>query len=164
MLSSHSTLSGDPICDNAWGGIEDCRKGEWRRGFATLRTIAASEHATADLPSLYYAYLGFGLAAFDNKYETGLEICQVGIQRGSCEPESYVNLARIYLLGNRRALASAALDSGLEIDPENDGIRRLRAAMGQRRGLVLPFLPRSHALNRILGQLRRSVRGERHRS
>ena len=159
MLLSDSSPSESPVCENAWSGIADCRQGDWRRGFEALRTIAASEYARADLPSLYYTYLGFGLAAFENRYESGLEVCQVGIQRGPREPDNYLNLARIYLLRNRRALASCALDNGLQIDPEHDGMRRLRATLGQRTALVLPFLPRSHALNRIFGQIRCSLRG-----
>lgn len=137
----------------------DCRKGQWRRGFDTLRRIAAWERPRVDLPSLYYSYLGFGLAAYENRYKTGLEVCQVGIQRGSREPENYLNLARIYWLKNRLDLARAALDSGLRIDPENDRIRRLQAALERRQPAILTFLPRSHGLNRTLGRLRRWVRG-----
>lgn len=153
----HSSAPRRDRIGEAWSGIEECRRGDWETGFETLRRVASSDPAWKDLPGLYYSYLGFGLAAYQNKYKSGLKLCQVGIQRGSFEPENYLNQARIYWLRNRLDLASMALDRGLRIDPENRRLRRLRTVLGERQSSTLPFLPRSHRLNRILGQTRRHL-------
>ena len=141
----------------AWSGISDCRQGKWERGFETLRGLAESDPPRDVVPNLYYSYLGVGLAAYESKYKRGLELCQKGIQTGFLEPDNYLNLARIYWLRDRLDLAHDAHGCGLEIDPEHHRIRRLRRVLGQRQLVTLPFLPRSHWLNLLLGRLRRDL-------
>jgi len=156
LRSPRSTTMSDPV-RQAWSGIDDCRRGDWEKGFEALRLIPSSDPAWNALPSLYYSYLGFCLAAYEDKHKTGHELCQMGIGRGSFEADNYLNLARIYWLGDRLDLASGALDSGLEFDPENARMLRLRTALGKRQPVSLSFLRRSHRLNITLGRLRRNL-------
>jgi len=43
------------------------------------------------------------------------------------------------------------------VDPENDRLRRKLADMGVRRKPALPFLPRGHIVNRLLGRIQARV-------
>ena len=134
-------------------GIEACRRGDWHAGVNILFPIVAGAWLGDDVPSLAYGYLGYGHAAVGHGYKEGLRLCRIGVRRDGFEPENYVNLARTCLLRNRRQLAVKTLNRGLRISPGHRGLLELRRNLGIRRRPLLPFLNRTHSLNRFLGRL-----------
>lgn len=144
----------------AWQGIELCRKGSWRQGLDLLRQVADAEGRGSDLPSLFYSYLGFGIARFDRKVREGVALCQHAIKKEFFQPENYVNLARTHMLAGRRREAMEAIAAGRRLDPDDPGLAALHEELGVRRSPVLRFLPRRSFLNRLFGRVRHDLKGD----
>jgi len=139
-------------------GLEACRKGEWGIGLRYLGDIAQT--GSGSLPGLFYSYLGYGIARYQDRVEEGLKLCQHSIKVEFYQPENYVNLARTYLLSNDRSGVVRTVRSGLKIDPQNPELLELYNDLGIRKLPVLSFLSRSNPINRFLGNLRHAARGE----
>lgn len=140
--------------DAAWRGIGLCRRGDWQRGMYWLSKAAGSCAHSGALPAVFFAYLGFGLARYQGKHSQGLMLCRRAVELERYQGDSYLFLARThFLIGDRRS-AWSVVERGLEIDAGNTDLLGLRRELGQRRAPVLPFLARSHPLNRALGRVR----------
>lgn len=156
----------DPVTDSAdltavaRRGIVLCRRGDWADGLALLGEIAEAPRAP-ELPPTFYSYLGYGIARFGRRRREGLSLCEYAVKAEICEPENYLNLARVLLLLGKRGRALGVLNRGLALGPEDTGLVDLRTELGVRRAPVLPFLARSNALNRLLGHLRHRARRAR---
>lgn len=137
-------------------GLRRCRAGDWEIGLALLRKAARKEHKEIKLPSVYYSYLGYGAAKFENEIKDGLALCLHAVRVGKNEPDNYLNLARVYLLDDDRQHAVMAVKQGLSLDARHIPLLALRTAMGFRRKPVVPFMSRNRWINRYLGQKRHS--------
>ncbi len=151
--------SGAKPADIAWRGIELCRADDWKEGLYWLSLAAGANADAQDMPSLFYSYLGFGIARYQNQRRQGLRLCQKAVGMEFYQPENYYYLARTCLLLEDRRLAIDALDRGLQVDAGHDGLNSLRRELGNRRQPILPFLPRSSYLNRFLGKMRHHMVG-----
>ncbi|MEM6793184.1 MAG: hypothetical protein AAF725_04345 [Acidobacteriota bacterium] len=140
--------------DLAWKGIEHCRRGDWTEGLYWLSLAAESPGEREDLPPLFFSFLGHGIARLEGKKREGLELCQRAAELEFHHPEVFRYLAETHLLLDDRRSAFEAVQRGLEIDSGDLELRRLHSQLGERRQPVIPFLPRRHALNRLLGRLR----------
>jgi hypothetical protein len=140
-------------------GIDLCRFGSMKEGFATLASLGDITKSK-DLPSAYFSYLGYGLAKYRNQISQGIKLCRHAIKLEFFQPENYVNMARTCLLQERyRREAVDAVREGLRIDPENPELQQLEAQLGQRRPPVLGFLGRQNPVNQALGWLRHRLSG-----
>ncbi len=138
----------------AWRGIEFCRRGDWQEGLYWLSLAADVKGDTSELPSLFFAYLGYGLARYQGRMKQGLELCRRSVELEFYQPENYYFLAQTHLLTGDRRSAIEAIEGGLQVDSTHDGLSGLRDELGARLPPVLSFLPRQHPLNRTLGRLR----------
>lgn len=145
----------------AWRGIELCREGDWKEGLYWLSLAAGVKQDSSDLPSLFYAYLGYGIARYQGKPRDGVKLCRHAIELEFYQPENYFFLAQTYLLLGDRRSANDAIERGLQVDSDHDGLRSLKGELGSRRPPVLSFLPRKHFVNRLLGQLRHRILGRK---
>ena len=107
----------------------------------------------------YVSYYGYCLAAALGRTREGLSICRKAAQSEFFTPDILLNLARVHILAGKRKEAYETLMQGLRVDPEHSGLRAEVLKMGVRRRPVIPFLERSHPLNRIAGKL--AVSGSR---
>ncbi len=148
--------------DVAWRGIELCRQGEWNEGMYWLSMAAGvSSNSLEQLPGVYFAYFGYGLARYRGKRKEGLKMCKRAVELEFYQPDNYQLLARAYfLIGDRRS-AYDVVERGLEIDASNEELLSLHRDIGLRRAPVLPFLPRGNPLNRALGRVRHRMLGNR---
>lgn len=144
------------LSDFAQQGIGLCRQGDWARGLSILKRVGESER-NGSLPSLFYSYLGFGIAKFDRRTSEGLTLCRHALKKEFYQPENYVHLARTLLLTGDRKGAVATLERGLRLLPGHVELERLRIEMGRRRRPVVRFLSRHNILNLILGRIRAAV-------
>lgn len=135
-------------------GIDYCRRGRWAEGLQRLGRVAAAEGTKGDLPSEFYAYLGYGLARFKHRAREGLRLCEYAIRQEFFRVDNYAMLARTALLANNRRKAVNAVERGLAIDHQDQGLLKLRRELGVRRPPVISVLRRDHTVNRILGRLR----------
>jgi len=150
-----------PLDEVAWRGIELCRRGEWQEGFYWLSLATNVTVETSSVPSLFFAYLGYGLTRFHGEVDEGLRLCRRAVEIELYQPENHYYLAATYLLAGDRRSAIDAIEQGLQVDATHAGLRELLADMGKRRSPILPFLPRRHALNRWLGKVRHRLFGPR---
>jgi Flp pilus assembly protein TadD len=134
-------------------GIEACKKGQWKEGLAVLGKVAEADRQGAELNGQFYSYLGYGIARYERRVKEGLALCQHSIKLQFYEPENYLNLARVHLLARNRRKAVEALNRALKLNASNPGALALAREIGWRRRPVIPFLPRSNFLNRLLGRL-----------
>ena len=138
-------------------GVRLCRQGEWDEGLQVLGWVAERSSDSTELPSLFYSYLGYGIAWRQRKPHEGLMLCEHAVQSEFYQPENYVNLARTHLLAGRRLSALRALEQGLRVDPEDARLHDLIERIELRRRPVLPFLQRSNPFNYALGYVRHHV-------
>ncbi len=143
----------------AWRGIELCRQGQWPEGYYWLSQAADNTVETSSVPSLFFAYLGHGLAKLQGEVDEGLRLCQRAVDLELYQPENYYYLAATHLLAGERRSAVDVVERGLQIDATHEGLRALKAEIGQRRSPVLRFLPRHNFVNRSLGRLRHRLFG-----
>lgn len=108
------------------------------------------------------SYYGCLMAIVNNKPGEGVSICLKALKRldetipfGSefFYPVFYLNLGRAYLKADEKQEAVAAFYQGLKNDPDNKDIHEELVRLGNRRKLPVPFLRRSHAINKYIGLL-----------
>ena len=138
-------------------GIGFCRKGHWEHGVKLLLEVTDGRDTSQKLPSLYYSYLGYGIARCQNRVREGIALCERALKLGFYDSENYYNMARVQLLRGSRRKANHALKRGLTIDPEHRGMKDLKKKMGSRRPPVFPFLSRNNPINKYLGILRHQL-------
>jgi len=133
------------------------RKGKLRKAFELLQA------AMMYFPNepILLSYYGCLLAIVDRKYSKGIATCQKAIEKLQvktfCDEAMgyslcYYNLGKAYSTAGKRKESLDALNIGLSYDPSNDDIQMELRSMGVRkRKLPIPFLDRSHPLNKYLG-------------
>ena len=133
------------------------QKGKLRRAFQLL------EAAMMYFPNepILLSYYGCLLAIVDRKYSKGIATCQKAIEKlrvkTFCDEVTgyslcYYNLGKAYSTAGKRKESLDAFNRGLSYDPGNDDIQwELRRMRVRKRKPPIPFLDRSHPLNRYLG-------------
>jgi hypothetical protein len=100
------------------------------------------------------------MARHHKKIKEGVRLCKHAVKLEFYQTENYINLAHACMLHDRhRRDAFEAVRAGIEIDPDNPELHELHRILGMRRSPVLPFLARSHALNKMLGGIRHGLFG-----
>ncbi len=133
------------------------RKGKLRRAFELLQA------AMIYFPNepILLSYYGCLLAIVDRKYSKGIATCQKAIEKIQvktfCDEVMayslcYYNLGKAYSTAGKRKESLYAFNIGLSYDPDNDDIQKeLRRMRVRKRKPLIPFLDRSHPLNKYLG-------------
>ena len=101
----------------------------------------------------YASYYGYCIARALGETRKGLALCRKAAQSEFFAPDVFLNLARVHLMTGSRKEAWGALVKGIRLDPEHEGLKAEIRRMGIRRRPAVPFLERSHPLNRIAGKL-----------
>ncbi len=140
-------------------GIDCCRRGDWNEGLRYLGQVAERGNTGSGLPGIFYSYLGYGIALREQRVKEGLRLCRHSVKVEFYQVDNYLNLARTCLLARDRRGAVRAVKDGLKIDPHHAGLLALQTELGVRGQPVLPFLGRSHIINRFFGRLRHVLRG-----
>lgn len=152
--TSRQTLDAETqaIFDEARQALVD---GRVEDALARLRTAheCAPEHAQIR------SFLGLAVARGEGDFATARGLCEGAAKQEFFNPELYLNLAKVYLRFDRRPEALRYLRRGQMIDPGHPGIRDAIALLGRRRLPIVPFLPRRHPLNRLLGTARSRLVG-----
>lgn len=105
----------------------------------------------------YRSYLGLALARAENKWTEAEELCDSALRMKRDQPQLYLNLAEVYVAAGRKQDAVETLLLGARYATRDGRIYRMLAQLSSRRAPVLPFLHRSHYLNRSLGVWRHRV-------
>jgi tetratricopeptide (TPR) repeat protein len=123
---------------------------------AALEQFASAHRAQPEDPRLR-SYYGWAVATIEHRLERGLGLCREALRADAGCAEIYLNLARVLMTHGRKAEAIRYLKRGLMVDPHDVGLIHEWRQLGMRRPPVLPFLPRRHLCNRVLGRLRGRV-------
>jgi Flp pilus assembly protein TadD len=102
----------------------------------------------------YLSYTGLLAALAEQRFSDAEMLCQEAIGMRHNHAQLYLNLAEVYQNAGRTEEAIEVLEKGLVSAGRDFRIRRALAKIGTRREPLLPFLQRSHALNRTLGKWR----------
>ncbi len=131
------------------------REGNYPEALIYFRRMLAEyeEDRSSEVPAKLLSFYGLALALGEGRINEAVAYCTQAIKKEFFQPEFYVNLARVYLKGNRRSMAVNVLYKGLRIDGRHPGILRELRKLGIRRKPVLGFLQRGHLVNKYLGLL-----------
>ncbi len=105
----------------------------------------------------FLSYCGLALAYAEHKWADAEQLCESALRMKRNQGQLYLNLAEVSLRAGKKADAVEILESGLEHAPRDVRLRRMLQSIGIRRPAVLPFLHRTHPLNRALGRVRHRV-------
>ncbi|HEB91228.1 MAG TPA: hypothetical protein ENI85_16760 [Deltaproteobacteria bacterium] len=156
VLEAHHR-SGRTLCDEAQRlfekGSAELEAGATADALASLRRANELAPDHARIRSL----LGLAIALEERDFEASRTLCESAAKQEFFNPDLYLNLSRVYLGFGRRSEALRYLRRGQMIDPGHAPINQAIAELGRRRLPVLPFLPRRHPVNRVLGSARNLV-------
>ncbi len=135
---------------------------EFRAGLALLRGGDANKAlphlkcAFEEEPAnpFYISYMGVAIAATEQKWAEAEELCRSAIRMSRRQAQLYLNLAEVYVGADRKQDAADTLVRGLRYAPHDRRLKMGLDRLAMRRPPVLPFLARTHAVNRNLGKLR----------
>ncbi len=102
----------------------------------------------------YLSYLGLAIAAGEQKWDEAEEICLSAVRMRRTMAELYLNLAQVYRLAGKTEDAIETLSAGLQLTKRDSRLSAALRKYGIRQAPVLPFLERTHFINRELGKLR----------
>ena len=131
-------------------GRHQLHSNDLQSALASLREAQALAPDHAQIRSS----LGLAVALSERDFEAARTLCESAAKQEFFNPEVYLNLARVYLAVGRRPEALRYLRRGQMIDPGHAAIRDAIADLGMRRLPIVPFLPRRHLVNRMLGSVR----------
>jgi tetratricopeptide (TPR) repeat protein len=100
------------------------------------------------------SFFGLCLALVQKKFKPALELCKRAIELQFYNTDHHANLARVYIAAGNRKKALEAVESGLRLNREDQGLLAVRRSLGVRARPTVPFLDRSHPINVSLGQAR----------
>ena len=143
-------------------GTESDHMVEFREGVELLKNeypekavVKLQRAFEADRRNPYYiSFLGLSIARAEQNWEQALDLCETAVQLKRKEIQFHMNLIEVCALAGLRDKALDKLDSALRLFGDDARLKRARNKAVKRRGPVLPFLGRSHFLNRKLGKLR----------
>ncbi len=107
------------------------------------------------------SYYALCVAAYRKDAEVASKICRNAARRGFYSPDPFLNLGKIYLLAKKKDLAIKAFSKGLCVDRAHKGLKKQLKRLGTRRTAPISFLPRSHAINIMIGQLTHRIKQQR---
>jgi len=109
---------------------------------AYLRDPDNAAHAS------YYAMV---LAIERGQVKNALDTCKEALDRARHQPDLFMNLARVQLRANEKLAAIDTLRDGMRTHPNDEELQGALVKLGIRKKPPLPFLKRSHWLNKWLG-------------
>jgi tetratricopeptide (TPR) repeat protein len=105
----------------------------------------------------YISFLGLSIARAQRHWDRASELCELAVQLNPKEIQFHLNLGEVYALAGQRERSLHKLDYALELFGNDSRLKRARNKMEKRRSVPLPFLERTHFLNRELGKLRHRI-------
>ena len=140
-------------CKSFSEGIDFLQRRAIQEASLSFQSACDSTPASHSYRNKYISYLGF--ARLLSGDIDGIKLCRKAAQKEYCDGDVFLNLARAeYLLESRRRTVFA-LERGLEIDSDHEGLWLMRNRLGIRKRKLLPFLSRAHPVNIKLGHLMR---------
>lgn len=107
----------------------------------------------------YVSFYGLALALANGATAEALQACERAARLDFYNPDLQFNLGKVYLMAGKTTRALMALERGHRLAPSHKGLKAAIAQVDRRGRTVLPFLRRSHPMNRLLGRMRHAMVG-----
>jgi len=143
-------------CEDFVKGVEHLKERSMPKAMRSFRLAYESVDRSNIYHNKYASYCGLSRVLSGDS--TGIELCREAVKREAYDGDVYLNLARAELYLQNRKNTVVTLKKGLKLDNRHPGLRLIRKQLGVRKRSPLPFLPRSHQLNKTLGKMMRSVK------
>ena len=98
------------------------------------------------------SYLAFCLAKEEGRYKEAVALCMDARKEDPKNSDIYLNLGKVHLLAGNRKQAIQVFRLGLRLQRNSRIVNELNV-LGQRKSPPIPFLQRSHPLNKYLGKI-----------
>jgi len=137
-------------------GLEALGRGEPVKALAMFEAAIRLDRkfrAAARPQPRYLSFYGLCLGLESHRWKEAVDLCREAVAAESYNPDLHLNLGRVLVAAGRRKEGWEALRRGLTVDEAHEGLKRAIAAMGERRRAALPFLSRSHPINKLLGKM-----------
>ena len=137
------------------GGLDAMERGNHLEALALFEAALELEwrSCTATPQARYRSYYGLCLATRGERLREAVRLSREAVEMEGYNADLHANLGRVLLMAGNRREAHRTFVAGLRLQPGHAGITRELRGMGVRRRPPLPFLPRSHPINRVLGRL-----------
>jgi len=153
-LQSRTAAGRGELCPQAREAFDHGRrKLEANEAAAAVEPLREAQRLAPDHAQIR-STLGVAIVLGNRDFESARALCESAAKQEFFNPDLYLNLARVYLAVGRRPEALRYLRRGQMIDPGHAAIRDAIAELGMRRLPIVPFLPRRHVVNRMLGSVR----------
>jgi tetratricopeptide (TPR) repeat protein len=96
------------------------------------------------------------LALHAGDIQTSIALCQEAVKMDPKNPEHFLRLGTIHLVGGRKKEAIRIFRLGLRVG-KNPTIVRWLQQLGDRKKPIIPFLSRTNPLNKYLGKIRMTL-------
>jgi len=120
--------------------------------------VTELQHGVKRPQMRYLSYYGLSRAKIRGANTQAIQACETAARRDFFNPELHLNLGRVYLMAGKTSKALSAFQRGLETAPGHKALLAEHAKIDRREAPPLPFIARSHVLNKTLGKLRSSTR------
>jgi len=131
-------------------GLAFFRRRHWKAATRHFRMVDQKSGRHDIHQHLYRSY--HGLALVYSGDVSGLNLCRHAAARETIHATVFQNLARAEIHFRHRKRAWDAIRLGLQMEPADVNLLKLRREMGVRRDPCLPFLGRDNPLNKWLGK------------
>lgn len=147
------------------GTVELDAMEEFRKGVELLKNeypqkalVSLRRAFESDKHNAYYnSFLGLAIARAERKWDQASALCEIAVELKPKEIQFHLNLGQVYALAGRRQMALDRLDHAMELFGEDARLTQARSKVENRRAPLLPFIGRTHFLNRELGKLRHRI-------
>jgi tetratricopeptide (TPR) repeat protein len=139
-------------------GLQSIARGDFLSALAffeasmALQSPAGGAQAVAAM-----SYYGLCLACATDRLPEARDLCEAAVEASPADADLYLNLGRVCERQEDREHAFRTYVRGLRLHPRHPGLVEALRRLGFRRRPVLGFLPRDHAVNRMLGNLRAAM-------
>lgn len=136
-------------------GILYVKEGRYQEAYRSLRQamLHFGDYRVNEIPYPLLSYYGLCLVALGKESARGLTFCRRAVDEAGTRSDFYWNLGKAYLFLDRKPQAIKAFQNGLQIQDDRRIVAEL-TRLGVRSRPLIPFLSRSHVVNRYLGLLR----------
>ena len=139
--------------ENFIKGIEFLEQRSIDESIACFKNACDSVSISDRMFPKYKSY--YGLSRLLNGDDAGIVICRNLVRKCPHDADVCLNLARAEVFVANRKEALRVVDIGLCFSSQHEGLHDLKHKLGIRGRKPVPFLPRNHTFNIVLGKFLR---------
>jgi tetratricopeptide (TPR) repeat protein len=148
-----ATLSAENAFRKGLGALSENRPEAASKYFRQALDLER-DRSKSRLDMRYLSYYGLSLAQAGLSTQIALQACKTAVFKQNGDPVLFLNLGRVYAITGKPVRAMEAFERGLRLAPDHKILKKELAKLDRRSRPALPFLDRSHPVNRWIGRHR----------